>query len=520
MPVATMKKKYKILRLILGDQLNSQHSWFDSSNPEVLHVLMELKSETNYVWHHIQKVCAFFAAMEHFAEELNNAGFDTIYISLDDPQNKQSFSENLIQLITDFGIGEFHYQLPDEYRLDMELKTFCDSLHLPSKVYDSEHFFTSRTELGEFFSGKKEFLMENFYRSMRIKHHILMDDHNKPIGNKWNFDAENRKKLPKNHHPDPPFLFSNDVSTIYQRIIKAKVKTIGNIKAKELLWPIDRTQSLKLLNHFCEYCLSNFGTFQDAMHTNEWSIYHSRLSFSLNTKMISPIEVIQSAIKFWRENESKISLNQIEGFVRQILGWREYMRGIYWHKMPEFETLNFFKHDRKLPDWFWTGNTKMNCLKQSISQSLDFAYAHHIQRLMITGNFALLAGIAPDQLDFWYLGIYIDAIQWVEITNTRGMSQYADGGIIGSKPYVATANYIHKMSNYCDGCNYDRNDKTGKNACPFNSLYWAFHELNREKLQHNQRLKMVYNLWDKMEPEVRDELISRAHQYLSDLENL
>ncbi len=515
-----MKKKYTTLRLILGDQLNLQHSWFAQAAPSTLHVLMEVKTETNYVWHHIQKVCAFFAAMESFSEALHHQSFETLYIRLDDAENKQNFAGNLTELIQKFDIEEFHYQLPDEYRLDQELNYFCSMLQIPYRVFDTEHFYTSRTELGDLFSSKKELLMESFYRTMRLKHHLLLDDTDDPQGGKWNFDTDNRKKLPKDHHPNPPLLFVNDVSKPLERIKAAEIVTIGNINPQYFPWPINRDQSLKLLHYFCENCLQLFGTFQDAMHTQEWSVYHSRLSFSMNTKLISPIEVVNTAISHWRKNKKWIALNQIEGFVRQILGWREYMRGIYWMQMPAFEEMNYFDHKRKLPQFYWTGKTKMNCLKHSITQSLDLSYAHHIQRLMLTGNFALLAGINPDEVDFWYLGIYIDAIQWVEITNTRGMSQYADGGIIGSKPYTASANYIHKMSNYCDGCKYDRTDKSGENSCPFNSLYWDFHDRHREKLQHNPRLTMVYRIWDKMDPALKSSVLKRAKHYLENLNNL
>ncbi|MFC4210235.1 cryptochrome/photolyase family protein [Pedobacter lithocola] len=515
-----MKNKYKKLRLILGDQLNLNHSWFKEKDPSILHVLMEIRTETDYVWHHIQKACTFFAAMENFAKTLNADGFDTLYLKLDDKDNQQSFSKNIIHLIKKFGIEEFQYQMPDEYRLDQELITLCDELAILHQCFDTEHFYTSRNELGDFFSGKKTLLMESFYRAMRLKHNILINNGDDPEGDKWNFDVENRKKLPKGHKPNAPLLFDNDATEQYNRITEAKIRTIGSIEPAYLQWPINRKQSLKLLEYFCTNCLHLFGTFQDAMHTDEWSLYHSRLSFSMNTKIISPIEVVNAAISCWKNDKKNIALNQVEGFVRQILGWREYMRGIYWMKMPEFETLNYFNNTEKLPDWFWTGKTDMNCMKHSINQSLNYAYAHHIQRLMITGNFALLAGINPDEVDFWYLSIYIDAIQWVEITNTRGMSQYADGGIVGSKPYTASANYINKMSNYCEHCKYDKNDKIGENSCPFNSLYWNFHDQHKEKLQRNPRLSMVYRLWDKMEPDLKSKVLSRADYYLKNLEKL
>jgi deoxyribodipyrimidine photolyase-related protein len=277
---------------------------------------------------------------------------------------------------------------------------------------------------------------------------------------------------------------------------------------------------LELLDFFVEHCLPFLGTFQDAMQQNQWSIYHSRLSFSMNTKMISPKEVIDAAIQSWEKNPSEISLNQLEGFVRQILGWREYMRGIYWAKMPDYSTLNFFENTAPLPDWFWTGKTKMNCLSQAINQSLDFAYAHHIQRLMITGNFALLAGVNPDEVDAWYLGIYIDALDWVEITNTRGMSQFADGGIVGTKPYVSSATYIDKMSNYCGNCHYKKELKIGEKACPFNSLYWNFYDRNEAKLSNNPRIGMMYNVWRKMEQSQKTALLHQAEIYLNKINEL
>jgi deoxyribodipyrimidine photolyase-related protein len=512
-------KKHSVLRLILGDQLNIQHSWFTATDDNVLYALMEVRTETDYACHHIQKVCAFFAAMENLMTDLQALGHEVIYLKLDDKGNRQSISANCTMLIEKYGITEFQYQLPDEYRLDLELATFCSQLKISYQVFDSEHFYTTREELGTFFHGKKGLLMENFYHTMRRKHNILMNGKD-PVGGKWNFDGENRKKLPKQHLVSPPLLFDNQVTEQYQRITTAGVKTIGSINHAHFPWPLSRNQSLALLQHFCNNCLALFGTFQDAMHTDEWSVYHSRLSFSLNTKMLSPDEVVQSAIATWQTGDKKIDLNQLEGFIRQILGWREYMRGIYWLKMPDFQTLNYFNHSTKLPGWYWTGETKMNCLKRSIKQSIEHAYAHHIQRLMITGNFALLAGVHPDEVDNWYLGIYIDAIQWVEIINTRGMSQYADGGITGSKPYTGSANYINKMSNYCEGCYYDRTKRTGEKACPFNSLYWNFHDRHRAKLEKNPRLGMVYRLWDKMNPDERERILSHASTCLNQLEEL
>ena len=513
-----MKNK-KTLRLVLGDQLNGNHSWFKTVNDNVTYVMMEVRTETDYANHHIQKVVGFFSAMRSFVTELQSKKHKVIYIHLNDANNLQSFEKNLDLLLNQGNYNHFEYQLPDEYRLDILLKNYCAQLKIPHSVYDTEHFFSTREELGNFFEGKKMFLMESFYRAMRKKHNVLMDG-DKPKTGQWNYDGDNRKKLPKDHKPATPLVFNNDVTEIFDQIQKANVKTIGRIDAKHFVWPINRTQSLALLDFFVAECLPLFGSYQDAMTPNEWSLYHSRISFSMNVKMISPKEVIDRAIQEWENRKDEIEYNQLEGFVRQIIGWREYMRGIYWLKMPEFATLNFFNHTEKLPDWFWTGKTKMNCLKDAITQSLEYAYAHHIQRLMITGNFALLAGVHPDEVDAWYLGIYIDAIEWVEITNTRGMSQFADGGIVGTKPYVSSASYIDKMSHYCGSCYYKKALKIGDKACPFNSLYWNFYDKQEDKLAKNPRIGMMYNVWRKMKPEDKSSLLEQADYYLKNINEL
>ncbi len=507
----------KTLRLILGDQLNVQHSWFRKKDEAVTYVMMETRSETDYVRHHIQKILGFFQSMRNFNEALTAVGHQTVYLKISDPQNEQSITQNLERLIDESGFERFEYQLPDEWRLDRQLQELCEKLSIETQAADTEHFFTHRDELKEQFEGKKMILMESFYRKMRKKHGILMTG-SEPETGRWNYDAENRKKLPKGHTVVAPKLFQHDLSALLTEIEAAGVQSIGNVDAQNFTWPLTRKEGQGMLQFFVEHCLAQFGDYQDAMDQEEWSLYHSRLSFSMNSKMLSPREVIDAVIEHWRAHDSEISISQVEGFVRQILGWREYMRGIYWWKMPEFGEMNFFEHDRKLPSWFWTGETKMNCMKRSINNSLDNAYAHHIQRLMVTGNFALLAGIDPDEVDAWYLGIYIDAIEWVEITNTRGMSQFADGGIVGTKPYTSSANYIHKMGNYCGHCHYSRTEKTGEKACPFNSLYWHFYNRNRAKLERNPHIGMMYRTWDKMDVQKREDYLNQAEKYLSDIE--
>ncbi len=453
----------KKLRLILGDQLNQNHHWFAKKNDETVYILMEMVQEQEYVKHHIQKICCFFAAMENFAIWLKSNQHQVIYLTLDDPENKQTLPENIGHLITKHSFEYFEYLLPDEYRLDQQLKSLCEKLTIQSAFYDSEHFLTLRDSVEVLFKDKKAFLMETFYRKMRKDHKILMDGA-EPIGGKWNFDHDNRKKYDGKVKIPATLEFKNDLSNQKSRIDSMKVQYFGNIEEKNVNYPINREQGLAALVHFCKNLLPHFGTYEDAM-TEEFTIlFHSRLSFALNTKMISPKEVIFEVVNAWENNKNSISISQIEGFVRQVIGWREYMRGIYWAKMPEFASLNYFSYTAKLPEWFWTGETKMNCLHHCISNSLDHAYAHHIQRLMVIGNFCLLAGIDPSEVDEWYLGVYIDAIEWVEITNTRGMSQFADGGIVGSKPYISSANYIDKMSDYCKNCYYDKKIKNRRKS--------------------------------------------------------
>lgn len=505
----------KTLRLILGDQLNAAHSWYKEKTPNVHYVLMEVRSETDYAPHHIQKVCALFASMRRFAQALESAGHQVTYIALDAPDNR-GFEGNLQRLIAEYGIECFEYQWPDEYRLDQLLQQM--DLGIPTEGVDTEHFLTERTELAEFFKGKKTYLMESFYRSMRKKYDLLMVA-GAPEGGKWNYDGANRKKFPKNVVFPQPLEFTHDVRDIVEMLDREGVETIGTLDGKRLPWPTSRREAQEVLDYFAEHLLLQFGTYQDAMHTDDWSGYHSRLSFALNAKMLHPLDVVNRCIEEYRKRDD-IELNQIEGFVRQIIGWREYMRGVYWAHMPEYAEKNALRADRPLPSYFWTGETEMNCVHHSVKQSIDHAYAHHIQRLMVTGNFALLAGIHPDELDRWYLGIYIDAYEWVEITNTRGMSQFADGGIVGTKPYNSSANYINKMSNYCSGCHYQFKEKTGDKACPFNSLYWHFYERHREEFGRNPRIGMAYRNLDRMDPEQRAQIMQRAEWVLENLEEL
>ncbi|MEJ1223829.1 cryptochrome/photolyase family protein [Sediminicola sp. 1XM1-17] len=508
----------KTLRLILGDQLNLKHPWFNDVDPEVTYLMAEMRQETDYVTHHIQKVVAFFQAMREFSNELKEKGHQVIYLQISSSDNPQALDEIIQNNIEKIKADKFEYQWPDEYRLDQQLIQICQDLSIDSEACDSEHFFTSRYELKDFFEGKKQLVMESFYRMMRKKHDIMMVN-GQPDGGKWNYDQSNRKKWKGDPEIPHERGFRKNVTSLVEEIQASGVNTIGTIAPENFNWPTSRADTLSVLNYFCKNLLIHFGDYQDALHTDQYYLFHSRLSFAMNSKMISPKEVIDKVLDHYYEHTDQIHISQVEGFIRQILGWREYMRGIYWKEMPGYKDKNELDNHNKLPDFFWTGDTKMNCLHHAISQSLETSYAHHIQRLMITGNYALLTQTHPDAVDAWYLGIYIDAIEWVEITNTRGMSQFADGGIVATKPYVSSANYINKMSNYCSSCHYSHTKKTEDNACPFNALYWNFLDEKKEHFQNNQRMGMMLNLLNKKDKKELAALKERAQQIIAHPEN-
>lgn len=508
----------KILRLILGDQLNPNHSWFKNIDDEILYVLMEVKQETNYVLHHAQKILAIFAAMRDFKNTLTKYNHQAIYLKINEKSNQQSFKANLKALFSQYNIQKFEYQEPDENRLDQDLIEFCSEISIPSECFSSEHFFTHRFEVKEIFTDKKQWLMESFYRYMRKKHHVLMSKDGKPVGSKWNFDHENRKAWKGMPEVLEDHRLTHDHAKLWDEITEAEIKSFGNHNASKFRWPLNRNEALKHLDFFIKNILIYFGDYQDAMHKEETRMFHSLISFSLNTKMLSPKEVVSAVEKSYLSD--KLPISTAEGFIRQIIGWREYIRGYYWAHMPGLSDENYFDHQLPLPNWFWNGKTKMNCLKYTINQSLDEAYAHHIQRLMVVGNFSLLAGINPKSLHEWYLGIYIDAFEWVEMPNTLCMSQFADGGRLASKPYVSTANYINKMSNYCEECYYSKNERVGDKACPFNSLYWNFFITNSKQLSKNLRLAIVNKQIRNMDPALIKDIKLQAKKLIKNIEDV
>lgn len=496
------------LRLVLGDQLHPGHSWFQAVDAGVLYVLMEVRQETDYVLHHAQKIIAVFAAMRDLARQLREAGHRVHYLALDDLDNRQSITDNLAALVRRYDVRRLEWQSPDEWRLDDLLRTWAAQQPFATAQVDSEHFLTARGEMAELFAGRKQWLMEHFYRHMRRRFELLMDPQGKPEGGQWNFDHDNRKPWPGTPPEPVDRRAQHDHRALWALVQRCGVKSFGDPQAACFRWPLNRAEALADLDAFIDSALPHFGDFEDAMSSKGRRLFHSLLSFALNVKMLTPLEVVQRAEAAWRSGHAPLAA--VEGFIRQIAGWREYVRGIYWAHMPGYDERNALDHHAPLPTCFWTGDTRMRCMQQAIGQSLQTAHAHHIQRLMVIGNFALLAGLDPQALHRWYLGVYIDAFEWVELPNTLGMSQWADGGIIATKPYVSSGAYIHRMSDYCRGCAYDHKQKLGEQACPFNALYWDFFARHEPVLGGNMRLGMVYRQLEKLRGPPLDALRAQA----------
>ncbi|HEX5356463.1 MAG TPA: cryptochrome/photolyase family protein [Aquabacterium sp.] len=509
------------LRLILGDQLNSLHSWFDEVRDDVVYVLMEVRQETDYVRHHAQKILAILAAMRDFSRQLRETGHRVRYVPIDSPSNRQSITDNLDALITHYGAKIVQYQAPDEWRLDAQLAAWrqaCMERGVHCEMVCSQHFYTQRDEAARLFGDRRGWLMEHFYRHMRRLHGVLMATPQKPAGGQWNFDHDNRQAW----HGTPPapldWRRQHDHSALWHTIVACGVPSFGNPQASQLAWPLNRAEALQHLDAFIQRALPHFGQFQDAISQHNWRLFHSLLSFALNVKMLGPREVVMRAQEAWQAGHAPLAA--AEGFIRQILGWREYVRGVYWHHMPGYVQHNKLAHELPLPEWFWTGDTRMACMAQAIGQSLEQAYAHHIQRLMVIGNFALLAGLDPQAVHRWYLGVYIDAFEWVELPNTLGMSQFADGGLMATKPYVSSAAYLDRMGDHCAGCHYRKKDRLGERACPYNALYWDFHIRHADRLRRNPRIGMVYKQIDRMPPADIDAIQSRSQDIKARLDRL
>lgn len=500
------------LILVLGDQLSEGLSALREGNPDTDTVVMaEVVEEATYVKHHPKKIALIFSAMRKFAATLEADGWTVAYAQLDDTDNAGSIVGELLRRAEQTGAQEVICTEPGEWRLINKLT------HAPIKttILQDDRFLASHGEFEAWADGRKALRMEYFYRDMRRKTGLLMDG-DKPVGGQWNFDHDNRKPAPGSITPKGPLKFEPDnITGDVLGLVEAKFGShFGELRP--FWFATTRAQALEALDHFIAHSLPTFGDYQDAMLRGEDFLYHAIISPYLNIGLLGPLEVCQAAEKAYGKGDAPI--NAVEGFIRQIIGWREYVRGIYFLEGPEYAQRNALKQSRNLPDMYWGGETKMACMEAAVGQTSREAYAHHIQRLMVTGNFALLAGIDPSQVSNWYLEVYADAFEWVEAPNVVGMSQFADGGVIASKPYVSSGAYINRMSDYCKGCAYKVSQKTGEGACPFNTLYWHFLNRHRERFSSNARMGNMYRTWDRMDEEKRATVLSDAGAVLAKLD--
>ena len=506
----------KTLRLVLGDQLSRDLPSLKDLDPAKDLVLMaEVMSEVTYVKHHKRKIAYLFLAMRHFAKSLGDDGIAVRYRRLDDADNAGSLAGEVAAAIAVFAPDRIVVSAPGEYRLADEMAGWQARFGLAVDIRADTRFLCSLGDFAEWAEGRKSLRMEFFYRDLRRRYQVLMEG-DEPIGGKWNYDADNRQPPKAGLAVPPPSSFAPDAITAeVLALVEARCADhFGQLAGFD--FAVTRDQALHVLDQFIAERLPLFGTYQDAMIEGEPWMYHSHIGLYLNAGLLSPIEVIRVAEAAYHRGDAP--LNAVEGFIRQILGWREFVRGLYWLKMPAYAEANFLQATRPLPDFFWTGNTDMNCLAQSIQQTDVLSYAHHIQRLMVLGNFALLAGLSPQAVNEWFLVVYVDAYEWVVMPNVSGMALFADGGYLASKPYAAGGAYINRMSNYCKNCRYKVTEKSGEDACPFNYLYWDFLDRHRETLGNNPRLGMIYRTFDKMAPEKQAGVNADAGRFLAGLD--
>jgi len=498
------------LVLVLGDQLSPGLSALQKADKASdIVVMAEVGDEASYVPHHPKKIAFTFAAMRKFAESLKTDGWRVAYTTLEDPDNAGSITGELIRRASEYDAAGVVYTEPGEWRL---INALAD---LPLKTHQlpDTRFIASHHEFEDWAAGRKQLRMEYFYREMRRKTGLLMDG-DQPEGGKWNYDHDNRKPAPDQVDFEGPLRFEPD-EDVLDLVASRFDNNFGTLRP--FWFATDADQAQAQLDHWISGGLPQFGDFQDAMLNDNRFLYHSLISFYINAGLLDPLKVCQQVEAAYRDGHAP--LNAVEGFIRQIIGWREYMRGIYFLEGPAYTQRNALGHTRDLPGMYWGAETRMNCIAKTVEQTREEAYAHHIQRLMVTGNFALLAGIAPSQVHEWYLAVYADAYEWVEAPNVFGMSLFADDGIIASKPYISSGNYIHKMSDYCGSCAYRVQDKTGENACPFNLLYWHFLDRHRERFSGNPRMGNMYRVWDRMDDARRQTVLKEADAWLARMES-
>ncbi|WP_341861691.1 cryptochrome/photolyase family protein [Gymnodinialimonas sp. 57CJ19] len=499
------------LRLILGDQLSLSISSLSDVSKDDLILMCELRQEATYVKHHKKKIAFVFSAMRHFARDLRAQGFNVRYVAYDDPDNSGSFLGEVETALDLHGCDEVVLTKPGEHRLLTAFQDWPDALSVPVALREDDRFLCTTEDFAQWADGRKQLRMEYFYREMRRKYAILMDVDG-PVGGKWNYDSENRKKPEKGLDvPDTYRAVPDEITREVMALVEAQFPDhFGDLSPFH--FAVTREQALAALDEFIARRLRFFGDYQDAMIEGEPWMYHSHIGLYMNCGLLNPLECIERAEAAFHDGAAP--LNAVEGFIRQILGWREFVRGIYWLKMPDYKENNFFDAQRPLPSLYWTGDTQMNCMRQCVTETKQNAYAHHIQRLMVLGNFALLAGLDPDEVNEWYLLVYADAYEWVELPNVSGMILFADGGVLASKPYAASGSYINKMSDYCGSCAYKPTVKNGPKACPFNYLYWDFLARNDGKLRSNPRMGFMFNSLDRMNDEKRQAIHDDSRRFL------
>ncbi len=518
-----MSSAPKTLRIIFGDQLDNASSLFDGADIDHdLFWMAEVTEEITYVPSHKQRIVFFLSAMRHYREELRHKNLELIYHELSaDPAADRGpdVASILAEDIRRYQISRIVVVQPGDHRVAVMLEDLADACRVELQILEDTHFYQPVSEFVAYARGKKSLLLENYYRRMRRKHNILMGRDGQPEGGAWNYDHDNRESFGKDvtsldFHP-----MVSRPDDIDQEVIRLVGKRFadhpGTVEGFNL--PTTRAGARRMLTHFIKKGLPYFGKYEDAMLTAEPFTYHSRLSALLNVKLLNPRECVDAAVAAFRDGTAP--LNSVEGFVRQIIGWREFIRGIYWNFMPGYIAKNYLRHNEELPPLYWDGGTEMNCLKQAMTSVLNYGYAHHIQRLMVLGLFAQLYGVHPRKFHDWHMAMYIDAVDWVSLPNTLGMSQYGDGGIVGTKPYCASGNYINKMSDYCRGCPYNFKKAAGSDACPVTTLYWEFLDRHRDKFRSNARLAFAMKGLErkKADKEEFDRILQRAKEVRRDI---
>ncbi len=500
-----------VLRLVLGDQISDGRlSSLRDIDPRQDTVLFaEVRAETDYVRHHKKKIALVFAGMRGFAKRLRAQGVDVRYIGLEDHANTGSLLGEVRRALAERAYDKVVVTAPGEYRLMEAFEDFAASSNVPFVIRDDDRFLCTPVEFASWAEGRRELRMEFFYRDMRKRYGLLMDG-DSPEGGAWNFDKENRKAMPR--HLTPPshrFVAPNpDTKAAIVDVARLFPDNFGSLDRFGFATTPEEAEIV--VSGFIDHLLPGFGEYQDAMVEGEPWMWHAIISAAMNLGLIDPLDVCRRAEAEYRAGRAP--LNAVEGFVRQVLGWREFMRGIYWLKMPEFKELNALNADRRLPWFYWSGETDMTCVRDTVQTTAENAYAHHIQRLMVTGNLAMLIGVDPDEINDWYMVVYADAYEWVELPNVHGMATFADGGIIGSKPYAASGAYINRMSDYCRKCRYDVTERTGAGACPFNALYWDFMIRNEASLAGNRRMALPYRTLARMQPAERAKVQAAAER--------